>query len=163
MKKAIAFLGCMATFIACTEPKTEQVSTIDSTLQVKVDSILENKLSEINVLSGQAIIMEVQTGQIKALVGLERKDSANYQLCDNFAQIHESGLIQPISILAALETGNVRLSDTVDVGNGLYEVGGAVLKDANWQRGGYGEITIKQGLEVSSNIATALCMQKAGV
>lgn len=61
MKKAIAFLGCMATFIACTEPKTEQVP-IDSTLQTKVDSILENKLSEINALSGQAIIMEVQTG-----------------------------------------------------------------------------------------------------
>lgn len=163
MKKTIILLISMATLISCSpaKQKTEPVFTIDSTLQTKVYSILENKLSEINVLSGQAIIMEVQTGQIKALVGLERKDSANYQLCDNFAQIHESGLIQPISILAALETGNVRLSDTVDVGNGLYEVGGAVLKDANWQRGGYGEITIKQGLEVSSNIATALCMQKA--
>lgn len=48
--------------IACAKQKTESVSTIDSTLQTKVDSILENKLSEINALSGQAIIMEVQTG-----------------------------------------------------------------------------------------------------
>lgn len=39
-----------------------QSSTIDSTLQVKATSILGNKLSEINALSGQVIIMEVQTG-----------------------------------------------------------------------------------------------------
>lgn len=55
-------------------------STIDSTLQVKATSILENKLSELNALSGQAIVMEVQTGHIKAMIGLEKKDSANYQL-----------------------------------------------------------------------------------
>lgn len=61
----------------------EQVSEIDSTLQVKVTTILENKLSEINALSGQVIIMEVQTGRIKALVGLTRKDSTNYQSCNN--------------------------------------------------------------------------------
>lgn len=63
------------------EHKNEQLSTtIDSTLQVKVTSILENKLSELNALSGQAIVMEVQTGHIKAMVGLERQDSADYQL-----------------------------------------------------------------------------------
>ena len=42
----------------------EQTPTIDSILQIKGTSILENKLSEINALSGQVIIMEVQTGQI---------------------------------------------------------------------------------------------------
>ena len=61
------------------EHKNEQLSTtIDSTLQVKATSILENKLTELNALSGQAIIMEAQTGNIKAMVGLERKDSADY-------------------------------------------------------------------------------------
>ena len=60
---------------------TEPISSIDSTLQVKATSILGSKLSEINAQSGQVIIMEVQTGQIKALVGLERKDSVNYQPC----------------------------------------------------------------------------------
>ena len=63
-------------------------STIDSTLQVKATSILENKLSELNALSGQAIVMEVQTGHIKAMIGLEKKDSANYQPCKNFSQAH---------------------------------------------------------------------------
>lgn len=99
--------------------KAELISTIDSTLQIKATSILESKLSEINAQSGQVIIMEVQTGQIKALVGLERKDSADNQSCKNFAQAHESGLMHPISLLTALETGKVDLSDKTDVGNGI--------------------------------------------
>lgn len=139
----------------------QQTPTIDSTLQIKATSILENKLSELNALSGQAIIMEVQTGRIKAMVGLERKDSADYPSCKNFSQAYESALIQPISILAALETGKVKLSDTVDVGNGIYSVQDRELKDHNWHRGGYGEISIKQGLASSSNIAVYKTMEKA--
>lgn len=155
----IAFIG-----LASCQPKQktiELISTIDSTSQVEVASILGSKLSEINAQSGQAIIMEVRTGQIKALVGLERKDSMNYQPGENFSQAEESGLIQPISILAALETGKVNLSDKVDVVNGIYSVHGRELKDHNWHRGGYGEISIKQGLAVSSNIATYKTMEEA--
>ena len=139
----------------------QQPPTTDSTLQVKTTSILENKLTELNALSGQAIIMEVQTGHIKAMVGLEKKDSADYQPCENFSQAHESALIQPISILAALETGKIKLTDTVDVGDGIYICKGDTIKDHNWHRGGYGEISIKQGLASSSNIAVYKTMEKA--
>lgn len=155
----IAFIG-----LASCQSKQETIelmSTIDSTLQVKVTSILENKLSELNALSGQTIIMEVQTGHIKAMVGLESTDSANYQPCENFSQAYESALILPISILAALETGKVKLADTVDVGNGSYSIQDRELKDHNWHRGGYGEISIKQGLASSSNIAVYKTMEKA--
>ena len=155
----IAFIG-----LASCQSKQETIelmSTIDSTLQVKVTSILENKLSELNALSGQTIIMEVQTGHIKAMVGLESTDSANYQPCENFSQAYESALIHPISILAALETGKVKLADTVDVGNGSYSIQDRELKDHNWHRGGYGEISIKQGLASSSNIAIYKTMEKA--
>ena len=113
----------MITMIACNSTKqkdTQTSTTIDSTLQVKATSILENKLTELNALSGQVIIMKVQTGHIKAMVGLERKDGANYLPCENFSQAHESALMHPISILAALETRKVKLSDMVDVGNGIY-------------------------------------------
>ena len=154
----IAFIG-----LASCQSKQETIelmSTIDSTLQVKVTSILENKLSELNALSGQTIIMEVQTGHIKAMVGLESTDSANYQPCENFSQAYESALIHPISILAALETGKVKLADTVDVGNGSYSIQDRELKDHNWHRGGYGEISIKQGLASSSNIAVYKTMEK---
>ena len=155
----IAFIG-----LASCQSKQETIelmSTIDSTLQVKVTSILEIKLSELNALSGQTIIMEVQTGHIKAMVGLESTDSANYHPCENFSQAYESALIHPISILAALETGKVKLADTVDVGNGSYSIQDRELKDHNWHRGGYGEISIKQGLASSSNIAVYKTMKKA--
>ena len=136
-------------------------STIDSTLHVKATSILENKLSELNALSGQAIVMEVQTGHIKAMIGLEKKDSANYQPCKNFSQAHESALMHPISILAALETGKVKLANTINVGDGIYICKEDTIKDHNWHRGGYGEISIKQGLASSSNIAVYKTMEKA--
>ena len=141
--------------------KVQSDSIIDSTLQVNITSILKNKLSELNALSGQAIVMEAQTGNIKAMVGLERKDSADYQSCENFSQAYESALMQPISILAALETGKVKLADMVDVGDGSYSVQDRELKDHNWHRGGYGEISIKQGLASSSNIAVYKTMEKA--
>ena len=154
----------MITMIACNSTKqkdTQTSTTIDSTLQVKATSILENKLTELNALSGQVIIMKVQTGHIKAMVGLERKDDANYLPCENFSQAHESALMHPISILAALETGKVKLADTVDVGNGIYSIQDRELKDHNWHRGGYSEISIKQGLASSSNIAVYKTMEKA--
>ncbi len=156
--------SCMITMIACNSTKqknTQTSTTIDSTLQVKATSILENKLTELNALSGQAIVMEVQTGHIKAMVGLERKDSADYPSCENFSQAHESALIQPTSILTALKTGKVKLSDTVDVSDGSYSIQDRALKDHNWHRGGYGEISIKQGLASSSNIAVYKTIEKA--
>lgn len=162
MKKIIILLISITTLIAYIfiEYRGKSDSTIDSTLQVKVTSILESKLTELNALSGQAIIMEVQTGHIKAMVGLERKDSATYQLCENFSQAHESALMQPISILAALETGKVKLSDTVDVGNGVYSTNEVEIKDHNWHRGGYGKITLKEGLAGSSEIAVYKTIEK---
>lgn len=63
--------------------------------------------------------------------------------------------------MAALETGKVKLADTVDVGDGSYSVQDRELKDHNWHRGGYGEISIKQGLASSSNIAVYKTTEKA--
>lgn len=163
MKRIILCLTLLGGICSCDsqQKKTTCISTIDNTLQVNVASILENKLSELNALSGQAIIMEVQTGHIKAMVGLERKDSAAYLLSKNLSQTQPLGLIQPISILAALETGKVKLSDTIDVGDGIYICKGDTIKDHNWHRGGYGKITLKEGLAGSSNIAIYKAIEKA--
>ena len=163
MIKFLLPLTLLVIISSCQSKQQEgkQVSNIDSTLQVKATSILENKLTELNALSGQAIIMEVQTGHIKAMVGVERKDSADYLPCENFSQAHESALMHPISILAALETRKVKLTDMVDVGNGIYSIQDRELKDHNWHRGGYGEISIKQGLASSSNIAVYKTTEKA--
>ena len=100
-------LGCALTMLSCT-PQNERVSTIDNTLQKKVDSILQYKITEINAISSQAIVMEVETGEIKAMVG-----KGNSQA---------SGLVRAATMLAALESGRVKLSDPVDVGEGVYMV-----------------------------------------
>ena len=148
MKNTIILLISIATFIACAKQKAEQVSTIDSTLQVSVDSILQNKLSELDAAIGQVIVMEVQTGDIKASVGTD-------------SILQESGLVRTASLLAALETKAVKLSDTIDVADGVLAIGKDTLCDHNWHRGGYGEISIKQGLASSSNIAVYKTMEKA--
>ena len=84
MMKRILLFGCIATMIACTPTKQ---STIDTTLQTKVDSILQNKMSEINAISGQAIVMDIE-GNIKAMVGNGKKQP--------------SSLMRPISLHKAL-------------------------------------------------------------
>ena len=161
MKGRLLISTIMIGLVSCQSKQqaTGTVSTIDSTLQTNATAILGSKLSEINAQSGQVIVMEVQTGQIKALVGLTRKDSTNYQPCENFSVWQSTGLMHPISLLAALETGKVKLSDKVDTGNGIYQVHGRELKDHNWHRGGYGELTVQEGLAASSNIAKT--MEKA--
>ena len=148
MKNTIILLISIATFIACAKQKTEQVSTIDSTLQVSVDSILQNKLSELDATIGQVIVMEVQTGEIKASVG---SDSI----------LQESGLVRTTSLLAALETKAVKLSDTIDVADGVLAIGKDTLCDHNWHRSGYGKITVEQGFAFSSNIANYKAVRKA--
>ena len=145
------YLIALATLlIACnpTKQKAELVSTIDSTLQVKVDSILQNKLSELDATIGQVIVMEVQTGEVKASVG---SDSI----------LQESGLVRTASLLAALKTKAVKLSDTIDVGDGILAIGKDTLCDHNWHRGGYGKITVEQGFALSSNIANYKVVRKA--
>ena len=161
----MAFLGIFTIFClwACqpNQHKIKSNSAIDSTLQTSATAILESKLSELNAQSGQVIVMEVQSGQIKALVGLERKDSADYQPCENFSVQQPTGLMQGVSLLAALETGKVKMSDRVNAGNGIYVCKGDTVFDHNWHRGGYGEITVKQGLASGSNIATVKTMENA--
>ena len=73
MRNTILAICCVVLFSACMPTKK---STIDTTLQTKVDSILQNKRSEINAISGQAIVMDIQKGEIKAMVGNSQKQSS---------------------------------------------------------------------------------------
>ena len=107
MKKILLKCTILIIVLCSCHPKqqaTEAVSSIDSALQTSATVILESKLSELNAQSGQVIVMEVQSGQIKALVGLERKDSADYQPCENFSVQQPTGLMQGVSLFGC--TGN---------------------------------------------------------
>lgn len=140
MKASIIFVAAMIILSACNmkQGKTEQVSAIDNTLQAKVTSIMESKLKEFDAQSGQVIVMDVQTGQVKASYG---KD---------FTTPYRSELVRPAALLAALKTGKVHLGDTIDTENGVCVVGNDTLFDNNWRRGGYGKMTIRQAFAQNS-------------
>ena len=135
-------------------PMTQEGSTISPALQYVADSLLQDKLKEINGLQGQVIIMNVQTGEILAMVGRERDYEGEFQPCKNFAYQQEQGsLMKTVSLLVALETGKVTLDDVVDTKDGVWIIDDdRTLRDHNWRRGGYGMMTLERALEVSSNI-----------
>lgn len=135
-------------------PMTQEGSTISPALQYVADSLLQDKLKEINGLQGQVIIMNVQTGEVLAMVGRERNFEGEFQPCKNFAYQQEQGsLMKTVSLLVALETGKVTLDDVVDTKDGVWIIDDdRTLRDHNWRRGGYGLMTQERALEVSSNI-----------
>ena len=128
--------------------------TIVPRLQSAVDSILNANMTEIgNCLQGQAIVMEVETGEILAMSGLERNYEGKFQSCKNFAYQQELGsLMKTASLLTLFERG-IDSTYVVHTGTGVWGVDDNwVLKDHNWRRGGYGDMNIARALEVSSNI-----------
>lgn len=164
--KWIVAIACVVLTIVCyliynrcsstgnTLPMSQEGSTISPALQHAADSLLNDKLTEINGLQGQVIIMNVQTGEILAMAGRERNFEGKFQPCQNFAYQQELGaLTMTVSLLVGLESGKAHLSDVVDTGNGVWQIDDdRIMKDHNWRRGGYGEVTLGRALGVSSNI-----------
>ena len=128
--------------------------TIVPELQTIVDSILNANMTEIgNCLQGQAIVMDVETGEILAMSGLERNFEGKFQPCQNFAYQQELGsLMKTASLLTLFERG-IDSTYVVHTGVGVWGLDDNwVLRDHNWRRGGYGDMNIARALEVSSNI-----------
>ena len=128
--------------------------TIVPELQTTVDSILNANMTEIgNCLQGQAIVMDVETGEILAMSGLERNFEGKFQPCKNFAYQQELGsLMKTASLLTLFERG-IDSTYVVHTGVGVWGLDDNwVLRDHNWRRGGYGDMNIARALEVSSNI-----------
>ena len=135
--------------------------TIVPELQHAVDSFLKEELDMIDGLQGQAIVMEVETGEILAMVGLERNFEKKYQPCKNFAYQQELGsLMMTPSLLALLEVG-VDTGYVVHTGTGVIPIDEErLMRDHNWRRGGYGDINLNRAIEVSSNIGISQIVAK---
>ncbi len=163
MSKTVVILSSVVLLMACTSTgkQTDAPSTIDSDLQAKVTSVLKDKLEEMREHSGRIVLMEVQTGQVKAMAKLDKDDNPNSRESNDFDLVCPTQLSAAVSLLAGLESGNIHLSDKIDVGNGVKEFDGNTIFDHNWHRGGYGEITVLQGFAFGSDIAEALCLRKA--
>jgi cell division protein FtsI (penicillin-binding protein 3) len=132
------------------------LTTIDIDFQDVASSALENQLRKHNAHHGCAVLMEVETGDIKAIANLEQDGYGNYRETYNYAiaESTEPGSTFKLPVLmAALEDGVVDTGDIVDTGNGTAKFYNKVIRDT--KDGGYGKISVKQVFEKSSNVGTS--------
>ncbi|MDR0681492.1 MAG: transpeptidase family protein [Dysgonamonadaceae bacterium] len=140
------------------------ISTININIQDITERALLNKLKETDAESGTAVVMEVTTGEIKAIANMGRIREDVWDEIQNYAvsDLSEPGsTFKVVSMMVAMENGRVHPEDPVDTGNGVAEIAGQILKDHNANRGGYGMITAEKSIRYSSNIGVARLIMKA--
>ncbi len=138
-------------------------TTIDIHIQDITEKSLVDKLREIDAESGTAVVMEVATGEVKAITNMARIREGVYAETKNHAVADETepgSTFKVASIMVALDDGVCAPSDTVDVGNGVFMYKGARMTDHNLNRGGYGRISVEQAIWYSSNIGVAKTILK---
>ena len=145
------------------EDGVDVVTTIDVSMQDLAERALVDELKEINGEMGVAILMEVKTGDVKAIVNMSRgSDGKYYEMVNNAISYRcEPGSVFKVaSFLVALDDGVIDTTMTIPTGCGVMEMHGRPMKDHNWRRGGYGTINVARALEVSSNIGVSYLIDK---
>ena len=134
------------------------ITTIDVGMQDIAEKALLDQLREINGNVGVAILMEVKTGDVKAIVNMTKGSDGIYREVKNNAvsdMMEPGSTFKTASIMVALEDGYITPDQEVDTKNGVYMMHGRPMKDHNWHRGGYGVIDVTKVLMVSSNIGVS--------
>jgi len=145
------------------EPKNgfDLVTTIDVNIQDVAENALLKQLKLHNAHHGCAVLMEVETGEVKAIVNLQRNQRGDYEETYNYA-IAEStepgSTFKLMSLIAAMEDGYVEPEDTVDTGKGSIKYYDKVIRDTREE--GYGKITVQNAFEVSSNVGISQIINK---
>ncbi len=132
------------------------VTTLDVDLQDVASSALMIQLKKHNAHHGCAIVMEVATGDIKAIVNLEQGKDGNYHESYNYAiaESTEPGSTFKLPVLmAAIEDGVIDTGDIVDTGSGSVKFYNKIIRDT--RKEGYGKLTVKEVFEKSSNVGTS--------
>lgn len=139
------------------------IASIDVSMQDICEKALVDKLKEINASVGVAVLMEVATGEIKAIVNMTKCEDGIYREIRNNAisdMMEPGSTFKTASIMVALEDGMITPQDGVDTGNGVMKMHGRDMKDHNWRRGGYQYLTVPEILMVSSNIGVSYLIDK---
>lgn len=137
------------------------ITTIDIDIQDVAHNALLKQLTKYQADWGTAILMEVKTGEIRAMVNLMADSEGNYYEGYNHAilTVTEPGsTFKLMSMLAAFEDGYINIYDSVDTKDGnlrLYD-----FNFSDTKVGGYGKITIKDAFVYSSNVGIASIMNK---
>ena len=140
------------------QPKNgfDVITTVNVNLQDIAESALLKGLKYNDADYGSVILMEVETGEIKAISNFSKNKSGYYTENYNYALqgMHEPGsTFKLASILAYIEETNRSIYDSIDTGEGEFKFYSELMKDH--KPGGYGKITIKEIFEKSSNIGVA--------
>ena len=145
------------------EDGADIVTTIDVGMQDLAERAMIEELKEINGEMGVAILMEVKTGDIKAIVNMSRGSDGEYHEAVNNAisyRCEPGSVFKTASFLVALDDGVVDTSFVIHTGSGVMNMHGRDMKDHNWRRGGYQDINVARALEVSSNIGVSYVIDK---
>jgi cell division protein FtsI (penicillin-binding protein 3) len=132
------------------------VTTIDIDLQDVAENALYRQLSAHNADHGCVVVMEVRTGNIKAIANLEKGSDGVYSETYNYAvgeSTEPGSTFKLMSLMAALEDGVVDLDDRVETGDGTVKYYDKVIRDHDDKS--LGNITVQEVFEKSSNVGSA--------
>ncbi|WP_224483875.1 penicillin-binding protein [Robertkochia aurantiaca] len=128
------------------------ISTININIQDIAHHALLSQLEKYDADHGCVVVMEVATGEVKAISNLGRTDEGKYYEDRNYAiwESHEPGsTFKLMSMIAALEDKVIDTNTVVDTEKGVLTFYGKKVRDSKW--GGYGKIPASEVFEVSSN------------
>lgn len=132
------------------------ITTININIQDVAENALYKQLKKHNAHHGCAVLMEVKTGEIKAIANLVRDTIGRYREGYNYA-IGEStepgSTFKLVSLMVALDDGYVDLDDSIETGNGAVKYYDLTMRDT--KKGGHGTITVRDVFEVSSNVGVS--------
>src|SRR5690606_31947427 len=143
-----------------TEIEAREGHDLQTSLNVNLQDIAEYSLrqvlSEHEAEWGTAIVMEVKTGQVKAIANLGRTSSGGYIEDLNYAvgRLYEPGsTFKLATMLALFEDVNLELDDLVKIGPGYLRVGSGTIRDSEGYP--YDTTTVMNAFAISSNVAMA--------
>jgi cell division protein FtsI (penicillin-binding protein 3) len=130
-------------------------TTLDINLQDVAETALHKAMVQHDADDGMIVVMEVQTGEVKAITNLSTDGNGNFTEKLNFAaRLFEPGsTFKLVTMIALLEDTNIELTDSIDTGSGEYLFYNVKVRDH--EEGGLGKITIQEAFEHSSNVAMA--------
>lgn len=138
------------------------VTTIDIELQDIVQTALRERIVEVEADWGTVVLMEVSTGQIKAIANITRLKSGELVEDYNYAvgiSQEPGSTFKLAGLLTLVDDAKMPLSTIIDTEGGEVTIGQAKVVDTrSW---GYGPISLQHVFEVSSNIGIAKAVNKA--
>ena len=162
-QKRISHIRSKTVELPITPPQdgNDIVSTINVTMQDICESALREKLQEVEADFGICVLMEVNTGDIKALVNLQKGDNGNYFENQNmaFTALMEPGsTFKTASIMVGLDDGEIKIDDKVDTDKGVVNMYDRKMKDSGHTANGIIDVTA--AMRYSSNIGVSRLIDK---